>query len=93
MEQTDVSKIIKNLIESRNKVEIIKNLSSLRGFVGDKKQFTIVLKHGGIGAVTGCLRKFSNNVQIVTISLSILGNCCIERDCAKEVRFFLFFFF
>lgn len=86
--EEDIPKILKTLSGSRNKQSIFQNLSALRRLVTNKKQFAIVLKNGGIRGITGSLRSFPNNGPIVNVALSILGNCCIERDCAKEVTLF-----
>lgn len=83
METNAIPNILKSLEASKSKQSIYQNLSSLKRVVTNESQFTIVLKHGGIRIVVNCL--LQKNVNIVDTALSILGNCCTEQNCAKEV--------
>lgn len=84
MEDKQLPVILNNIKNSSNKAKIYHNLKLLRRIVDDEAQFTVVRESGGLRLILTLLP--NKQIEIADIILSIVGNCCMERECAKEVR-------
>lgn len=84
MEEQELSNLIKTIKNCNSKSKLYHNLKLLRRIVNDKSQFTKVRELGGLRLILTLLP--NKNTEIVDIILSIIGNCCTERECAREVN-------
>lgn len=89
MEDEDLSDLVKNIKKSTSKSKLYHNLKLLRRVVDDKSKFTLVKASGGLRLILTYLSKSSS--EIIDIVLSIVGNCCMDRECSKEVIIIIFF--
>lgn len=88
MEDEELMNLIKNIKRNRSKSKLLHYLKILRRVVDDKSKFTSVRESGGLRLILTYLPK--NSLEIIDIILSIIGNCCMDRECSKEVRFLYF---
>lgn len=83
MEEQELPNLIKAIKQSSSKSKLFRNLKILRRIVNDKSQFTKVRELGGLRLILTFLP--NKTPEIVDIILSIIGNCCTQKECAKEV--------
>lgn len=79
-------KVLRILSPSTKSSNLYKHLTFIRKFVEwpkHRKNIVKIQKSGCIKKILACLS--STQSDIIAISLSILGNCCLEFKCANEV--------
>lgn len=84
MNQQMVEDLLRIIKTSTDKSTIIRDLTNLRtNVVKDKDGIVLFKKSGGLLPMIRFLSK--PHERILEIVLSILGNCCTEEICCKEV--------
>lgn len=89
MENEELTNLIKNIKRNKSQSKLYHYLKILRHIVNDKSKFTSVRESGGLRLILTYLPK--NSLEITDIILSIIGNCCMDRECSKEVIIFNYF--